>query len=47
MHNLGNIDIDLGDGDYLDPSDNDADDDVSQFCDTEAGGKGMRYHALK
>ena len=41
MHDLGDIDLDSRDGDYLDRGNNDADDDVSQSCATEAGGKGI------
>ncbi len=41
LHDLGNINLDLRDGDYLDRGSDDADDDVSQSCDTEAGGKGI------
>ncbi len=40
-HDLGDIDLDSRDGDYLDCGDDDADADVSQSCATEAGGKGI------
>ena len=39
-HNLSGIDIDSKDGDYCDPSNNDADDDGSQSSAMEVGGKG-------
>ena len=40
-HDPGNINLDLRDGDYLDRDNNDTDDDISQSCATEAGGKGI------
>ena len=38
-HDLSGIDIDLKDGDYCDPDNNEADDDSSQSSAMEAGGK--------
>ncbi len=46
-HILGNINIDSRDGDYLDRGNNDADDDVSQLCAMEAGGKGIGGNLLE
>ena len=38
---LGDINLDLRDGDYLDCDNDDTDDDISQSCSMEAGGKGI------
>jgi hypothetical protein len=46
LHNLGDIDLDSRDGDYLDCGNDDADDDVSQSCATEAGGMKERATAV-